>query len=132
MIKNEIFVEKYRCINVFYNLYITKQFNMSEKRKTKIIKSSTSQQKTPRKRVLTKSQLAKIQPVEMLFKKENFYFIFGGLALIAIGFALMSGGHMPSSNVWDDSLIYSFRRVFIAPLVILIGIGVSIFAVFKK
>ncbi len=72
------------------------------------------------------------ESVDMLFNKNNFYFIFGGLVLMGIGFLLMSGGHMPSDDVWDDNLIYSSRRVFVAPLVILSGLAVVIFAIFKK
>ena len=43
----------------------------------------------------------------LTFGKRNYYFILGGLALIFLGLILMSGGHMPSPDVWDESLIYS-------------------------
>jgi hypothetical protein len=39
---------------------------------------------------------------------------------------------MPSPDVWDDSIIYSFRRTVLAPIVIIIGLVVEIFAIFKK
>jgi len=42
----------------------------------------------------------------------------------------MSGGAMPDSNTWDPSIIYSFRRITLAPVVILIGIGIEIYAIF--
>ncbi len=106
---------------------------MSEKRKTKII--TTQSKPTPsKKRAAVKRQFETIdrQPVEMLFRKQNFYFVFAGLILIALGFLMMSGGHMPSPDVWDDSLIYSPVRVFWAPLVILIGLGLNIYAIFKR
>ncbi len=106
---------------------------MSEKRKTKII-STQSQSKSTNKRAVPKKHInvKETQTVEMLFKKQNYYLIFAGLILIALGFLLMSGGHMPSPDVWDDSLIYSSRRVFLAPFVILIGLGLNIYAIFKK
>lgn len=104
--------------------------NMSERKKTKIITTSTSQAKPTHKR--TASRVQTEETVEMLFKKKNFYFVFGGLVLMALGFILMAGGKMPSPEVWDASLIYSFRIVFIAPLVILIGLGLNIYAVFTK
>lgn len=104
--------------------------NMSERKKTKIITTSTSQAKPIHKRSSIRGKIE--EPVEMLFKKKNFYFVFGGLVLMALGFILMSGGKMPSPEVWDDNLIYSVRRVFIAPLVILIGLGLNVYAVFIK
>jgi len=55
-----------------------------------------------------------------------------GLALIGLGMLLMSGGSMPSSDVWDENIIYSTRRTLIAPLVILIGLGLQIYAIFAK
>ena len=103
---------------------------MSERKKTKIITTSTSQAKPIQKRTISRGQIE--EPVEMFFKKKNFYFVFGGLALMALGFILMAGGKMPSPEVWDESLIYSFRIVFIAPLVILLGLGMNIYAVFIK
>lgn len=106
---------------------------MVEKRKTKIITTQSSPQTKTKRAILKKHLNAKeSQTVEMLFKKQNFYFVFAGLILIALGFLLMSGGHMPSPDVWDDSLIYSLRRVYLAPFVILVGIGLNIYAIFKK
>ena len=55
-----------------------------------------------------------------------------GLALIGLGMLLMSGGSMPSPDVWDEDIIYSTRRTLIAPLVILIGLGLQIYAIFAK
>ena len=54
-----------------------------------------------------------------------------GLAVIAVGMVLMSGGAMPSPDVWDESLIYSHRRITLAPIVILIGLGIEVYAIFK-
>ena len=70
--------------------------------------------------------------VEMLFQRKNYYLIFGGLALIAIGLLLMSGGKMPSPDVWDESLIYSPRRIILAPIVILSGLGLVLISIFRK
>jgi hypothetical protein len=67
----------------------------------------------------------------MIFGRENFKWIFIGLALIAVGMLLMVGGSMPSPDVWDESLIYSHRRITLAPIVILTGLAVEIYAIFK-
>ena len=69
---------------------------------------------------------------DMLFKKENFKWMFGGIGLIVLGLILMSGGHMPDPNTWDPDRIYSFRRITLAPVVILTGLAFQIVAIFKK
>ena len=68
---------------------------------------------------------------EMIFGRENFKFIFIGLALIALGMILMMGGSMPSPDVWDEGLIYSHRRITVAPLLILAGLLVEVYAIFR-
>ncbi|MBK8633788.1 MAG: DUF3098 domain-containing protein [Saprospiraceae bacterium] len=55
-----------------------------------------------------------------------------GVGLMALGFALMAGGHMPSPDVWDPDLIYSFRRTVLAPICILSGLGLQVVAIFAK
>ena len=55
-----------------------------------------------------------------------------GLALIGLGMLLMSGGSMPSPDVWDEDIIYSTRRTLIAPILILIGLGLQLYAIFAK
>ena len=69
---------------------------------------------------------------ELLFGKETYLWIIGGFVLVLLGLALMSGGKMPDSNTWDDSIIYSFRRTVLAPIVILAGLGLEIYVIFKK
>jgi hypothetical protein len=68
----------------------------------------------------------------LLFGKRNFAFLLAGTGLIALGYFLMAGGNMPSSDVWDESLIYSTRRTFIAPLLILAGLGIQAYTIFAK
>lgn len=77
-------------------------------------------------KVESKSQVAALS-----FGKKNYTLMLIGVGLIALGFLLMSGGHMPSPDVWDESLIYSTRRTLIAPIVILAGLVVEIYAIFK-
>ncbi|MEL6389120.1 MAG: DUF3098 domain-containing protein [Bacteroidota bacterium] len=68
---------------------------------------------------------------DMLFGRENFKWVFIGIALIVIGMFLMSGGAMPSPDVWEDDRIYSFRRITLAPIVILTGLAIEVYAIFK-
>jgi len=70
-------------------------------------------------------------PKEMIFGRENFKWIFIGLALITLGMVLMMGGGMPAPDMWDDNIIYSHRRITLAPILILIGLGVEVYAIFK-
>ena len=72
------------------------------------------------------------KPTDLIFSKPNFLWMIGGIVLIAIGMMLMSGGKMPSPDVWDPSLIYSPRRIILAPAIILLGLIVEIVAIFKK
>lgn len=56
----------------------------------------------------------------------------GGVALIFIGFMLMSGGKSPNPHEFNYSEIYSFRRITLAPIVVLLGFVVEVFAIMKK
>ncbi len=68
----------------------------------------------------------------LIFDKTNYLLMLVGLALIAFGLVMMSGGKMPDPNTWDESLIYSRRRTVVAPAIILMGLVVEIFAIFRK
>ncbi len=68
----------------------------------------------------------------MLFGKENFKWMLAGVGLIAIGLFFMMGGSMPSPDVWDESIIYSHRRITIGPFFILAGLILQFFAIFRK
>lgn len=73
-----------------------------------------------------------IQSFPLLFTKQNYMFIGIGCGLIALGLILMLGGGMKDPNVWDESVIYSARRTVLAPIVILAGLGMQVYAIFKK
>ena len=68
----------------------------------------------------------------VFFKRNNYLLMIAGVVCMGLGFLLMAGGSMPSPDVWDESLIYSFRRTLLAPVVILIGLALEIVAIFKK
>ena len=51
---------------------------------------------------------------------------------MAIGFFLMAGGKNSDPNVFNDKDVYSTTRITIAPLLIVIGLGLEVFAIFKK
>ena len=81
----------------------------------------------------SRRQAYKVQPAfPLLFTRENYMYIGIGCGLIALGLILMLGGKMQDPNVWDESVIYSTRRLVFAPIVILAGLGMQIYAIFKR
>ncbi|MBC6490883.1 DUF3098 domain-containing protein [Flavihumibacter stibioxidans] len=69
---------------------------------------------------------------ESLFGKENYIWMVAGVAVIAIGMLLMSGGKSSDAGVFDQKEIYSTTRITIAPLLILAGLALEVVAIFKK
>ncbi len=67
-----------------------------------------------------------------LFDKGNYTWMIGGVVLILIGFMLMSGGKSPDPHKFLYDEIYSFRRITLAPIVILLGFAVEVYAIMKK
>jgi hypothetical protein len=67
-----------------------------------------------------------------LFDKENFKWMLIGLAVIILGYLLMSGGKSSNPNVFDTTEVYSFRRITLAPFLIVVGFVIEIFAIMKK
>ncbi|WP_340199701.1 DUF3098 domain-containing protein [Ascidiimonas sp. W6] len=65
---------------------------------------------------------------EFIFKRKNYLFMFIGIAFIAIGFLLMSGGGHEDPNVFNPE-IFNFRRIRLAPTLVLIGFGIEIYAI---
>lgn len=98
-----------------------------ENKKSKKISPTTS--KLKRK---GSSAAATLTQQNFIFERKNYLLMLGGIGLMAIGFLLMLGGHMPSPDVWEPERIYSFRRITLAPILILAGLGLEVFAIFKK
>jgi hypothetical protein len=67
-----------------------------------------------------------------LFGKQNYMWMLIGLAIMAVGFILMAGGKSADPNVFDDKDVNGFRRITLAPLLIVGGLIVEIFAILKK
>lgn len=71
------------------------------------------------------------QKPDFLFEKVNYKFLLIGIAVIALGFILMSGGGSDNPKVFNED-IFSFRRIRLAPTVVLVGFGITIYSIFKK
>ena len=67
-----------------------------------------------------------------LFGKENYRWMLIGLIIIALGIFLMGGGKSKDPNVFDPHQVYSFVRITIAPILMLGGFALEIYAIFRK
>ena len=66
-----------------------------------------------------------------LFGKKNYIIMLIGLAFIALGFALMAGGGSEDPNIFNEE-IYNFRRIRLAPTLVIIGLAIEIYAIMAK
>ena len=67
-----------------------------------------------------------------LFGKENYKWMLIGLAVLALGFFLMAGGKSSDPNVFQDKDVYSPIRITVAPILIIAGLVIEIFAIMRK
>ena len=67
-----------------------------------------------------------------IFDKTNYIIMISGVVVILLGFLLMSGGATSDPNIFPKEELYSFRRITLAPIVIMIGFGIEIFAILKR
>jgi hypothetical protein len=81
---------------------------------------------------ITKTPSTRVSDSGSLFTKENYIWMLAGLAIIALGMFLMSGGKSDDPTVFDQKEIYSARRITIAPILIILGLGLEVFAIFRK
>ena len=65
---------------------------------------------------------------KLLFTTKNYLISCIGLSFILIGFIIMSGGESNDPNIFNKE-IYNFRRIRIAPLLVLLGLGIQVYAI---
>jgi hypothetical protein len=68
---------------------------------------------------------------QFAFEKENYKWMLIGLGVIVLGFLLMIGGGSDDPQVFNEA-IFSFQRITLAPLLILAGYVIEIFAIMKR
>lgn len=68
---------------------------------------------------------------EFLFEKINYKILLIGIAVIVTGFILMSGGGSDDPKVFNEA-VFNFRRIRLAPTMVLIGFGITIYAILKN
>ena len=64
--------------------------------------------------------------------RENYLLLIIGFIIIVIGFLLMLGGGSDDPNVFNEKELFSFRRITLAPVIILFGFIFEIYAIMKK
>ncbi|MEO0000571.1 MAG: hypothetical protein RL766_617 [Bacteroidota bacterium] len=67
-----------------------------------------------------------------LFGKDNLLWMLIGIIVIILGFVLMSGGKSEDPNVFDVDQVYSKTRITIAPILIMAGLLIEVYAIMKK
>lgn len=67
-----------------------------------------------------------------LFTRDNYTWMLIGGAVIALGMFLMSGGKSADPKVFDTNEVYGTTRITIAPILIVLGLLVEVYAIFKK
>ncbi len=106
----------------------------------KRVVTTPKQEAEPKKKVVQKTvsrlggRAAVTQPEgeELLYGRTNYILMAAGVGLMLLGYLLMTGGAQPNAETWDPNIIYNFRRVTLGPFLVLAGIGVEIFAIFKR
>jgi uncharacterized membrane protein len=69
---------------------------------------------------------------QVLFTKENYKWMVIGFAVIILGLILMMGGKSDDPNQFHVNEVYSFRRITLAPIILLGGFVIEIYGIFRK
>jgi hypothetical protein len=93
---------------------------------------ATTKKATPAAAPKSKATATKSYSNAPLFGKENYRWMLIGIVLVALGLILMGGGKSKDPNVFNPKEVYSFTRITVAPILILAGFVVEIFAIFRK
>ena len=94
----------------------------------KVVVPANTAHTTVIKETTTKTTITKLP----LFEKENYMWMGIGAAIIMLGMFLMSGGKNSSADQFDYKVVYSTTRITVAPILILLGLFVEIYAIFKR
>ena len=75
-----------------------------------------------------KKQGEEFKKPEFIFHSKNYKFMLIGIAFIVLGFILMAGGGSEDPNVFNPE-IYSWRRIRLAPALVLLGFAIEVYAI---
>ena len=68
----------------------------------------------------------------MVLNKKNYLFIILGWVVVILGFVLMSGGGSENPDVFNEEELFSFRRITLAPFLVMLDYGLVVFGIMKK
>ena len=68
----------------------------------------------------------------MALSRENFKYIIVGCVVVIVGFILMSGGGTEDPTQFNEDELFSFRRITLAPFLVMLGYGVVLFGILKR
>jgi|TARA_B110000495_G_C22956236_1_gene560253 hypothetical protein len=68
----------------------------------------------------------------MALSRENFKYIIVGCVVVIVGFILMSGGGTEDPTQFNEEELFSFRRITLAPFLVMLGYGVVLFGILKR
>ena len=72
------------------------------------------------------------EETKMVLGRKNYMFIIIGCVVVLLGFVLMSGGGSQDPNVFNEEELFSFRRITLAPFLVMSGYGLVLFGIMKK
>lgn len=78
-----------------------------------------------------KKQREELKKPEFVFHRKNYKFMLIGIAFIVLGFILMAGGGSDDPNVFNPE-IYSWRRIRLAPALVLLGFAIEVYAILLR
>ena len=68
----------------------------------------------------------------MVLGRKNYMFIIIGCLVVLLGFVLMSGGGSQDPNIFNEEELFSFRRITLAPFLVMSGYVLVLFGIMKK
>jgi hypothetical protein len=114
---------------------------MAQKRKPNIVikqnpaEDLKAENTFPAKTIVPKAPVKQKQPEiknkSFLFDKRNYLLMLAGIALIAVGLVVMAGGGSKDPKVFNPD-IFNFQRLTLAPVLILLGFVVEVFAIMLR
>ncbi len=94
-------------------------------------KTDNLKNSAPKKAASTPLKQEEVSLKEFAFGKENYILMIAGVLLVIIGFVLMTGGGSKDPNVFNEEM-FNFRRMTLAPILILAGFALELVAIMKK
>lgn len=104
----------------------------SNKRVIKTEQTKTTNVPKKAVRSATSPQTSWLGDRPLIFDRSNYIIMIIGVLVMALGFLLMAGGASEDPNVFDADRIYSFRRITLAPFLLIVGLCLEVYAIFKR